>query len=228
MRHATKATKDDRSEDENRTIAAAADYLTAVAAARNERLNALLDDLDRLPPDLDPNVLRIKVRELLQAASQAGSIGPHRQARVNAWRERVRHTAGPGQAVQQRVMAGEEKRLPQLHKQVARRMWLERSCPRCGAGSSEKCVVDTAPGDARQVPHSERLKPIIDERREQQRAQAKARRPWRVYEVTCPDCGQGAEKRCTTSGGPHRARVELAKEFTLQRKPRPAPGGHQP
>ncbi|MBJ6613965.1 hypothetical protein [Streptomyces sp. I4(2020)] len=70
------------------------------------------------------------------------------------------------------------------------------------------------PGEMRRVPHDERLKPIIDECKEQQRL----RRPWRVYEVTCPDCGQEPEQRCTTSGGPHRSRDELANEYARLRK----------
>jgi hypothetical protein len=74
-------------------IDAADACLAAIAAARSKHLNTLLDDLDRLPPGPDPDVLRIKVREPLRAASEAGSIGPHRQAEVEACTERVRHTA---------------------------------------------------------------------------------------------------------------------------------------
>jgi len=207
LRHAKTAAKDACSEEESRVIDAADSCLTDIAAARSQRLNTLLDDLDQLPPDPDPDVLRIKVRELLRAASEAGSIGPHRHAKVKAWRERVRHAAGP-------LQPGQGKRLPQLHEQVTRKRWLERRCPRCGANSGQQCAVDTMPGEMRQVPHDERLKPIIDERKEQQRL----RRPWRVYEVTCPDCGQGPEQRCTTLGGPHRSRVELAKEYTRLKK----------
>ncbi|MEV2255917.1 hypothetical protein AB0I94_36075 [Streptomyces sp. NPDC050147] len=211
LRQARAAAQDDGSEEESRVIAAAADYLAAVAAARSERLNTLLYDLDQLPADPDPDVLRIKVRELFRAASEAGSIGRRRQAKVVAWRERMRRTAGAGQAA-------EEKRHPQLHRQVARKRWLEKSCPRCEAGIGQQCAVDNMPSEVRRVPHDERLQPIIDKRREQQQT----RRPWRVYEVTCPDCGQEAEQRCTTSGGPHRSRVELAQEFTRQRKLRPS------
>ncbi|MGY3056811.1 hypothetical protein ACVWZD_001056 [Streptomyces sp. TE3672] len=207
LRHAKTAAEDACSEEESCVIDAADVCLTAIAAARSERLNTLLDDLDQLPPDPDPDVLRIKVRELLRAASEAGSIGPHRQAKVKAWRERVRHTAGP-------LQPGQGKRLPQLHRQVTRKRWLERRCPRCGANSGQQCAVDTMPGEMRRVPHDERLKPIIDERREQQRS----RRPWRVYEVTCPDCGQEPEQRCITLGGPHYSRVELAKEYTRLKK----------
>ncbi|MFH8470357.1 hypothetical protein [Streptomyces sp. NPDC017991] len=207
LRHAKTAAKDACSEEEKRVIDAADGCLTAIAATRSKRLNTILDDLDQLSPDPDPDVLRIKVRDLLRAAGEAGSIGPHRQAKVKAWRERVRHAAGP-------LQPGQEKRFPQLHEQVTRKRWLERRCPRCGASSGQQCAVDAMPGEMRQVPHDERLKPIIDERKEQQRL----RRQWRVYEVTCPDCGQEPEQRCTTLGGPHRARVELAKKYTRSKK----------
>ncbi|SFT22094.1 hypothetical protein SAMN04487982_110160 [Streptomyces sp. ok210] len=42
--------------------------------------------------------------------------------------------------------------------------------------------------------------------------------PAQMYEVTCPDCGQEPEQQCTTLGGPHRSRVELAKEYTRLKK----------
>ncbi|MEU0119095.1 hypothetical protein ABZ137_36810 [Streptomyces bobili] len=107
LRQAKTAAKDACSEEESRVIDAADGFLTAIAAARSKHLNTLLDDLDQLPSDPDPDVLRIKVRELLRAASEAGSIGPHRQAKVEAWRERVRRTAGP-------LQPGQGKRLPLL------------------------------------------------------------------------------------------------------------------
>ncbi|MEU5902505.1 zinc finger domain-containing protein [Streptomyces venezuelae] len=210
LRQAKTVARDAWSEEERRVFAAADGCLTAIAAARIKRLDALLDDLDQLSPDPSPDVLRIKVRELLRAASEAGSIGRHRQAKVKAWRQRLRQTAGP-------LQPGREKRLPQLHRQLTRKRWLERRCPRCGADSGQQCAVDSTPGEMRQVPHDERLKPIIDERKAQQRS----RRPWRVYEVTCPDCGQEPEQRCTTLGGPHRSRVELAKERTRLKKAHP-------
>ncbi|MFJ2774358.1 hypothetical protein [Streptomyces sp. NPDC087300] len=198
------AAKQGSSGEERGVITAAADFLAAVTAARNKRLNALLAELDQLPADPDPGVLRSKVCELLRAASVAGSLGPQRHAKIEVWRERL-HRLGEG------------KRLPQLHKQVSRKRWLERPCPRCGAEQSQQCAIDATPDVVRRVPHDERLKPIIKERQERQRA----RRPWRVYEVTCPDCGQGPEQRCTTAGGPHRARIELAQEYTRLKEARP-------
>ncbi|WP_255345669.1 zinc finger domain-containing protein [Streptomyces chartreusis] len=206
LRQVKTAAKDTCSDEESRVIGAADGCLTDIAAARSTYLDTLLDDLDQLPPDPDPNDLRIMVRELLRAASEAGSIGPHRRAKVEAWRDRARRVVGPFQT-------GQGTRLPQLHRQVTRKRWLERRCPRCGAKGGQGCAVDDMPGEMRSLPHDERLQPIIDER--------KARRPWRVYEVTCPDCGQEPEQRCTTLGGPHRSRVELAKEYTRLKKAHP-------
>ncbi|WP_455711766.1 zinc finger domain-containing protein [Streptomyces gardneri] len=76
----------------------------------------------------------------------------------------------------------------------------------------------------RRVPHDEGLQPIIDERNERQKDQKKPALAWQANEVTCPDCGRKANTRCNTPGGPHRSRVELAKEFTRRREPRPRPG----
>ncbi|MGW7604518.1 zinc finger domain-containing protein [Streptomyces antimycoticus] len=48
-----------------------------------------------------------------------------------------------------------------------------------------------------------------------------APRPWRVYEVTCPDCGKAPGARCASpSGGVHRSRVDLARENTRKGLPR--------
>ncbi|MGW0669807.1 zinc finger domain-containing protein [Streptomyces sp. NPDC002746] len=211
------ATKDDDLEPENRVIAAATEYLAADTTARREYLNALLDDLDRLPRYTDPDLFRMKVHELLHAAKGVDIGSPKRQAQIETWRKRA--PAEPGQDRRRRDQGSGKGR--RLYRQVASRDQLKRSCPRCGVGSGVPCLADTTADEAQGVPHDERMRPIIEERKERQRAE----RPWRVYEVTCPDCGQGAEARCTTSGGPHRSRVELAKEFTRRRKPHPASGG---
>ncbi|MFC7266747.1 hypothetical protein [Streptomyces lutosisoli] len=70
----------------------------------------------------------------------------------------------------------------------------------------------------REFPHDERLQPIVDERKAKQKAML---RPWRVYEVTCPDCGRVYNSPCVSPAGPHLSRVELAKEFARLRKPLP-------
>ncbi len=107
-----------------------------------------------------------------------------------------------------------------LHRQVARRYWIQRSCPRCHADQGKDCVLADGPdaGEVRNVPHDERLQPIVDERKAKQQ---QIPRPWRVYEVTCPDCGQGYNSRCESPAGPHRSRVERAKEYTRLRKAPP-------
>lgn len=46
-------------------------------------------------------------------------------------------------------------------------------------------------------------------------------RPWLAFEVTCPDCGSGYNTPCKSPAGPHRARFELAKEYTRRGKPHP-------
>lgn len=227
----------DRTEEEIRVVGTAADHLASVASAAAERVHALLEDLRSLPRNLAADRLRPQVQQLIQAAAEAGRLlGPRQEIQIATWKARAGldklapaqtasprvpvKTTAPGAPVEQ------PRRRPQLHKQVARRHWMKTSCPRCRVGSGQECVVDDGSRDpqVRHVPHDERLQPIIDERRERQRNQPKPPPPWRVYEVTCPACGQGADARCTTPGGPHRSRVERAKEFTRRRKPRPETG----
>ncbi|MFJ2094725.1 hypothetical protein ACIOEW_36545 [Streptomyces sp. NPDC087901] len=214
------ATKDGISESEDHVIAAATDYLAAVAAARIEHLNGLLDGLDELPHFMDADLFLSKVGEVMQTAKQVDTISPQRRSQIEAWRERAGLPAEPGQGLQRGPKAGGGGR----HRKVAHRNWVEGNCPRCGVGRGTRCLADTTADEAQGGAHDERTRPIIEERKERQHAL----RPWRTYEVTCPDCGQGAEARCTTtSGGPHRARVELAKEFTRRREPHPPSGGRR-
>ncbi|MFF0486804.1 hypothetical protein [Streptomyces sp. NPDC004435] len=220
----------DGTEEEIRVTGAAADHLASVASAAAERVHALLQDLRRLPRNRPEHQLRPQVQQLIQAAAQAGRLLEQRQQiQIATWKARAgldKLAPVPARTVVPRTPVERPQQRPQLHKQVARRYWIKASCPRCRAGSGQECVVDNGshPRQVRQVPHDERLKPIIDARRERQRNQPKPPPPWRVYEVTCPDCGQGADARCTTTGGPHRSRVERAKEFTRLRKPRPETG----
>ncbi|MFE0776925.1 hypothetical protein [Streptomyces sp. NPDC058861] len=218
--------------EEIRVVGAAADHLASVASAAAERVHALLEDLRSLPRNRPEHQLRPQVQQLIQAAVEAGRLlGQRQQIQIAMWKARAgldkpAPAPAPVQTVAPRTPVERPQPRPQLHKQVARRHWIKTRCPRCRASSGQECVVDNESHarQVRQVPHDERLKPIIDQRRERQRNQPKPPPPWRVYEVTCPDCGQGADARCTTTGGPHRSRVERAKEFTRLRKPRPEPG----
>ncbi|MFB8406145.1 hypothetical protein [Streptomyces sp. NPDC055912] len=218
----------DRTEEEIRVVGEAADHVASAAAEATERVHALLEDLRRLPRNLAADRLRPQVQQLIQAAAQAGRLlGQRQQIQIDTWKARAGlDNPAPAQTAAPRTPVERPRQRPQLHKQVARRHWIKTNCPRCRAGSGQECVVDNGSRDpqVRHVPHDERLKPIIDARRERQRNQPKPPPPWRVYEVTCPDCGQGADARCTTTGGPHRSRVERAKELTRLRKPRPEPG----
>ncbi|MFK0182165.1 hypothetical protein ACIQVR_40145 [Streptomyces xanthochromogenes] len=228
LTHVNLAAGPDRTEEEMRVVGAAADHLASVASAAAERVQALLEDLRSLPRHRAEYQLRPQVQQLIQAAAEAGRLlGPRQVAQIAAWKARAGlDKPAPAQTATPRTPVERPQPRPQLHKQVARRHWIKTSCPRCRAGSGQECVVvnGSRTRQVRHVPHDERLKPIIDERRERQRNQPKPPPPWRVYEVTCPDCGQGADARCTTAGGPHRSRVERAKEFTRLRKPRPEPG----
>ncbi|MGG7568946.1 zinc finger domain-containing protein [Streptomyces sirii] len=109
-----------------------------------------------------------------------------------------------------------------LHEQVARRFWIKRSCPRCRSGKGKDCInVDqTRTGQAHPIPHDERLWPIVEERKEKARkARQHKQAPQRPVSghapnVLCPDCGAMPGVRCATSRGPHRSRVERAREVT--------------
>ncbi|WP_456302300.1 zinc finger domain-containing protein [Streptomyces chartreusis] len=98
----------------------------------------------------------------------------------------------------------------------------KQSCSRCHAGPGKPCVLaeGTDASKVRPFPHDERVQPILDERKARQQTNPTVvPRPWR-YEVTCPHCAQGPESRCKSPGGPHRARVERAKEYTRLQKAR--------
>ncbi|MFC8273811.1 hypothetical protein ACFUJR_15060 [Streptomyces sp. NPDC057271] len=228
LTHVNMTAGPDRTEEEARVVGAAADHVASTAAEATERVHALLEDLRRLPRNRAAHLLRPQVQQLIQAAAEAGRLlGPRQEAQIAAWKARTGlDKPAPAQTAAPRTSVEQPHRRPQLHKQVARRHWMKTSCPRCRVGSGQECVVDNGSRDpqVRHVPHDERLQPIIDERRERQRNQPKPPPPWRVYEVSCPDCGQGADARCATPGGPHRSRVERAKEFTRIRKPRPEAG----
>ncbi|MGW1259329.1 zinc finger domain-containing protein [Streptomyces sp. NPDC002513] len=145
-----------------------------------------------------------QVEALIRAADKAGDrLSADQTRRAAVWRQRAADGLQPS-----------------LHNTVARRYWTGRNCPRCGADQGKSCLLvdDSDAGKARTFPHPERLQPIVDARKAKQKA---IPRPWRVYDVTCPDCGRGYNAPCASPAGPHRKRVELAKENTRLRKPPP-------
>ncbi|WP_051927315.1 zinc finger domain-containing protein [Streptomyces durhamensis] len=216
----------DRTEAEDTIVERATDYFAGLdsltqeaveaeaatereAAEAASRLRTILSGLRR--HDAYSHDLHSQVADLIRTAALAGD----------------RVTAGQAQDVaiwKRRAADGAQLPWTPLHKQVARRYWIQRSCPRCHAGQGKPCVLaeGTDAGKVRDFPHDERVQPIVDERKAQQKANPKVvPRPWRVYEVTRPDCGQGPDSRCKSPGGPHRARVERAQEYTRLRNPRP-------
>ncbi|MEU0110683.1 hypothetical protein ABZ313_35705 [Streptomyces sp. NPDC006251] len=176
---------------------AAADRAAAEAAARVRTILRSLRRHDAYTHELQP-----QMETLIRSAAAAGNRLTARQtAEVATWKERMAAGVPPRP----------------LYKQVARRYWIQRSCPRCHAGQGKDCVLaeGTDAGKARDFPHDERLQPIVDERKAKQKA---IPRPWRVYEVTCPDCGRSPNAPCKSPSGPHRSRVELAQEYSRLRK----------
>ncbi|MFJ4151904.1 hypothetical protein ACIP10_30625 [Streptomyces galbus] len=120
------------------------------AAARARSALLRLRDHDAYTPHLRP-----QVEELLQSAALAGELLTRGEARrVEAWKERA--ARGPQE---------------QLH--VARRYWIQRSCPRCNAQQGKGCVLAEGPnsGKPRKDGHNERLQLELDARKAaQQRA----------------------------------------------------------
>ncbi|MGW5866518.1 zinc finger domain-containing protein [Streptomyces sp. NPDC055239] len=100
--------------------------------------------------------LRPQVEELLRSAASAGELLKGGEARrVEVWKKR----AALG---------------PQEQLRVARRYWIQRSCPRCDAEQGKDCALVEGPssGKPRKSGHHERLQLIVDERKV---AQKKAR-----------------------------------------------------
>ncbi|MER6499242.1 hypothetical protein ABT218_07580 [Streptomyces sp. NPDC001455] len=127
------------------------------AAARVRSALQRLRGYDAYTPDLSP-----RVGELVRSAALAGELLTRGEARrVEVWKKRA--ARGPQE---------------QLH--VARRYWIQRSCPRCNAEQGKDCVLAEGPnsGKPRKGGHNERLQLILDERKAAQkmaRQQKKAR-----------------------------------------------------
>ena len=132
------------------------------AAARVRSALQRLRGYDTYTPDLRP-----QVEELLRSAAAAGELLTRGEARrVEVWKKRV--TLGPREQLR-----------------VARRYWIQRSCPRCNAQQGKDCVLIEGPrsGKPRKDGHNERLQLILDERkaermaREQKKARQEAEDP---------------------------------------------------
>lgn len=133
------------------------------AAARVRSALRRLRGYDAYTPDLRP-----QVEELLRSAALAGELLTRGEAqRVEVWKKRV--ALGPREQLR-----------------VARRYWIQRSCPRCNAKQGKDCVLVEGPnsGKPRKDGHNERMQLELDERKTAQklaRQQKKAR-----HEVEAP------------------------------------------
>ena len=127
------------------------------AAARARSTLQRLRGYDAYTPHLRP-----QVEELVRSAALAGELLTRGEARrVEVWKRRA-------------------ARGPQEQLRVARRYWIQRSCPRCNAEQGKDCVLVEGPnhGKPRKDGHNERLQLVVEERKAAQklaRQQKKAR-----------------------------------------------------
>lgn len=147
---------DDRTRD---AVEAEADTEKGARKAAGRVRSALqrLRGYDAYTPDLRP-----QVEELVRSAALAGELLTRGEARrVEVWKKRA-------------------ARGPQKQLHVARRYWIQRSCPLCNAEQGKDCVLVEGPnsGKPRKNGHNERLQLELDERKTAQkkaRQQMKAR-----------------------------------------------------
>lgn len=113
-----------------------------------------------------------------------------------------------------------------LHEKVARRFWIRRCCPLCGAKGGQDCTdPDEAGGTAvrREHGHDERIEPIVKERegaakarrarepedRRTQRGKASMVPAYRLMKISCPVCHAKPDAECALPAGSHQARLDI-------------------
>ncbi|MCX5338283.1 hypothetical protein [Streptomyces sp. NBC_00140] len=153
-----------------------AEQQDARARRAADRVRTLLATLQRCGGTGSPKVMRKLVRELLHAASDAGDhIDADQQEQIAVWKTR----ADIGQAPAQTARPAPALGAPQAvrHQQVARRHWIKRNCPRCGAAAGKNCVTNTRTGTGAvsKSPHYERIEPTLAAR--QTKANRRRRAP---------------------------------------------------
>lgn len=188
-----------------------AEQQDARARRAADRVRTLLATLQRRGDTGAPKVMRKLVRELLHAATDAGDrVDADQQEQIAVWKTRADIGRPPTQTARPAPALGAPQAV--RHQQVARRHWIKKDCPRCGAAAGKNCVTNarTGTGAVSKSPHYERIEPILADR--QAKADRRRRAPG-AYDIACPDCGRPPGARCTSpSGGVHRSRVERARE----------------
>ncbi|MCX4734375.1 hypothetical protein [Streptomyces sp. NBC_01363] len=151
------------------------------AAARVRSALPRLRGYDAYTFDLCP-----QVEEFLQSAALAGELlKPGEARRVEVWKKR----AALG---------------PQEQLRVARRYWIQRSCPRCKAEQGKNCVLVEGPnsGKARKDGHNERLQLIVDERKAAQRMAQQQKKARQEVEAPAEPMQPAPEEREVGSARP--------------------------
>ncbi|WEH43993.1 hypothetical protein [Streptomyces sp. AM 2-1-1] len=211
-----KATKVDRTMEEEAAIRAAAEYLTAAIPAALAHLNKLLEEVSRIPANGDPDLLALKVQQMTHGADELARAGKkvrHQRAEISLWKERLESL----------LALPPRSPVPgPLHQLVGRGYWTTKTCPLCGADRGQQCVTLGGPrtGQLRGTPHADRLRLFLREIGDR-KTEETGRAPtiWQVYDVTCPACQKGPGAWCLSPGRPHTRRYQLAADFTQQRKP---------
>ncbi|MFD3760461.1 hypothetical protein [Streptomyces sp. NPDC058622] len=245
--HVNAAAGHDRTAVENAVADAAAAYLTALARDRQaeaaavraeqeglrarqaaDQVRKLLGDLQRNEASLSRQARRRLVNELVHAAALAGDrVDAAQQWKIDYWKAKADAGKPPVQAARSTPVPAPRAPRPKqdvpLHEQLSRGLWLSKPCPVCDAARGMKCRLDDAARNKGpwQIPHDERLRLIISERRSRAGEKQSAERPEgrsrrsqtssqspRVTDIVCPACGARSGARCTTPDGhPHHPRV---------------------
>ncbi|MGW3303988.1 zinc finger domain-containing protein [Streptomyces rubiginosohelvolus] len=211
-----KATKVDRTEEEEAAIRSAAEYLTTAIPAALAHLGHLFVEIRRIPASGDPELLAANVQQISQATDELARVGKRvdqQRAELSLWEDRLDSLT---------VLTPGSTATGPLHHLVGRGYWTAKSCPLCQSDQGQQCVTLDGPraGQPRDTPHADRLRLFLGEAGEPKRdGEGKAPTVWQVYDVTCPVCEREPGLWCQSSGRPHAPRYRLAAEFTQQKKP---------
>lgn len=194
-----------------------------------ERARSLLETLERRGTRQMRRTMRKLVKDLVHAAAGAGDhLDAQQLQQIDIWTARV-DIARPPKLIRQKAPAERtpprRKPTSALYEQVEQGSWYHKPCPRCRAAKGKACLNDDGIGNGshRQLPHDERLRLIIGERKPPAKKSPKAstprRRPssrpaaprtppWNVLDVACPTCNAGPGTQCKTPNRhPHQPRV---------------------
>ncbi len=202
----------ERTASEEATVAAATEYLSAVTArdrtaprpalpgevwSARQRVEKLLANLEGRRTMMTAEMCGLVDRLVREAEAAGDALDTGHQALIQRWVARANASNNQASA----LAASRHRpvwRKRATHESVARRLWIARPCPRCGAEPKQDCRRTEPRGIGQRYPrpHDERIQPILDERKA------------REQQGTCPTCGHPPGEACTTlNGGPHPERI---------------------